>query len=101
MAFHGFVGIPDPVDPNKSVSGVLRRWCVNEGDFTTPNQLVAIVEIAGIEHRVTICFPALIMELYTAANSIVTANDSILKWAADGEDIPYGRPYFKSEVGKV
>ena len=98
MPFHGhIIGIPDPADTKKSVSGTLREWSVKERDFTAIDQRIGLVDVGGKIYRVIICFPALIDKLYVAAGSTVAADDFILKWIADGESIPYGRAYFRLE----
>lgn len=97
MPFYGHTGIPDPKAPDKTVAGTVRSWSVAEGAFAQPDQELGTVDVGGKTYGLVICFPALIDRLYAAVGSSVPADDFILKWIADGEDIPYGRSYFRLE----
>jgi hypothetical protein len=98
MPFYGHTGIPDPTAPDKTVAGIVRKWSVAEGAFTSPDQRIATVDVAGRIYGLVICFPALIDRLYASEGSTVPADDFILKWTADGESIPYGRAFFRLET---
>lgn len=95
MPFYGNTGIPDPVAPNKTVAGKILSWSVTKGAFTQPDQKIGTVEVGGKIYGLVICFPALIDCLYASAGSRVSADDVVLKWVADGDQIPYGRSYFR------
>ena len=98
MPFYGYTGIPDPLAPNKTVAGTVRKWSVKEGNFTSPDQRIGIVDVAGKDYGLVICFPALIEKLHSKEGSTVAEDGLILKWIADGENIPYGRAYFRLEA---
>ena len=97
MPFSGNTGIPDPSDPNKTVPGTLCAWTVKAGTIAAPEQRLGTVEVAGRQYSVVICFRALIDKLYATEGSTVPADDFILQWIADGDEIPYGRTHFRLE----
>ncbi len=101
MPFYGHTGIPDPGNPNKTVAGTLRTWTVKAGTITSPQQRLGTVEVAGRQYSVVICFRALIDKLCATEGSTVPAGDFILKWIAEGDEIPYGRAYFRLESSDV
>lgn len=97
MAFYGFTSLPHPTDPVQSTNGILNKWLVNQGEFCNSGQKIARVEVAEKMYDLVICFPALVLEIYVPDHTSVQADAHLLKWAADGEDIPYGKPYFRLE----
>ena len=97
MPFYGHTDIPDPDVPDKAVAGTIRKWLVTVGEFTSPEQRIATVDVAGSDYGLVTCFPAFIDCLHAPEGSTVPADGLILKWIADGESIPYGRTYFRLE----
>jgi hypothetical protein len=95
MPFYGHTGIPDPVVPGRTVPGKIRSWSVSEGEFVQPDQRIGMVEVHGESYGLVICFPAMIDRLHAAAGTGVRTEEHILKWIAEGDEIPYGRAYFR------
>jgi hypothetical protein len=94
MPFYGYTGIPSPNDANKSVAGVVLKWFVKENDYVQTDTRIAEVLIGNDHFHIVICFPALIEKLLTGEGEKSEKDTSLLKWNADGENIPYGKSYF-------
>jgi pyruvate/2-oxoglutarate dehydrogenase complex dihydrolipoamide acyltransferase (E2) component len=94
MPFYGYTGIPSPEDPKQHVPGTVIKWLVAEGSYVRADTKIAEVEINGHRHHVVICFEALIEKELTKEGSTSERDTSLLKWDADGDNIPYGRAYF-------
>lgn len=97
MPFYGYTGIPDTKDSSQKCEGVLTRWLVQERNILKSGDVVAEVDICGKPHKLIICFPACIEERLVKEKEQVSKNQNILKWIADGESIPYGKPYFRTQ----
>lgn len=94
MPFYGYSGIPDPQKPGRSVPGTVTKWLVTEGSIVKAGTTIAEVEITGVAYEVVICFRALIEKLLTAEGQRSERDTSLVKWDADGDDIPYDKAYF-------
>jgi hypothetical protein len=94
MSFYGYTGIPSTEDPKKHVTGTVIKWLVEEGSYVQADTTIAEVDINGQRNHVIICFEARIEKELTKEGSISERDASLLKWNADGENIPYGRSYF-------
>jgi hypothetical protein len=96
MPFYGFTSIPDPKNSGQKCEGVLKRWLIRERDIVESGEIIAEIEICNKTFDLIICFPACVEKFLVKEKEQVLKNQNILKWIADGESIPYGKPYFKT-----
>ena len=94
MPFYGYTGIPSPQDPKNHVSGTVNKWLVAEASYVRAFTAIAEVDINGHRHHMVICFEALIEKELAKEGSTSETDTSLLKWVADGDNIPYGRAHF-------
>jgi len=97
MPFHDYASIPDSAGKPVTQAAQLVRWQVAEGTYVQPETEIAIIQRGDIQYSLRICFPALIERQLAVAGSMIPPDKSILRWVADGENIPYGKAYFRTE----
>jgi pyruvate/2-oxoglutarate dehydrogenase complex dihydrolipoamide acyltransferase (E2) component len=92
MPFHDYATVPWPEDPKMYPQGRLTEWLVSENEYVQAGTPLATVSVSGRRRStLTITFPARIEKLLVAAGAEITPATTVLKWLADGENLPYGR----------
>ena len=85
--------LPLPDDSRLAVPCRLLQWHVKEWTKVDRGSPVATVEAGGAQYRVLANGPGYIYTLEVNEHATVKPNQCIAQVAADGECIPYGRPY--------
>lgn len=71
----------------------LVRWLAEPRDWLEAGTPVAIVELAGLDYEVLANGTAIMGEWLLAPGEAVHSGEPMAVLYADGECIPYGRPY--------
>jgi hypothetical protein len=94
MPFYGYTTAEElDATPFKDGS-ILIEWLIDDQTFIHEGTPVATIQCMNSNYTLTINFPAFIDKFLCKPGEEIKASESILKWTADGESIPYGRPYF-------
>jgi len=80
----------------EGVDAQLREWLVPTGVYVTWNCPIAHVTVDDELHRL-ICNMPIVLEERKVSSGKVTPNQLLARAAAEGDEIPYGRPYSRIE----
>lgn len=97
MPFHGYTPIPDADGKPLTEAARLIHWQVAEGTYVQPDAEVATVQHGEMRYSMRICFAAAIEKQLAEPGAIIPPGTDILRWVADGENIPYGKAYFRTQ----
>ena len=98
MPFHDYASLSECHGQPPPGPATLLRWHTREGDYIEAGTQIASLEVGGASHTFSICFPARIEKLLATEGSTIQPDQSILRWIADGENIPYGKaPLFRCD----
>ena len=97
MPFHGYTPIPASDGTPLKCAAILSRWHAGAGDCLEPNAKVATVQIGDQAFDLLICFSGGIEKCLVVDGELVQPSQDILRWGADGENIPYKRAYFRTQ----
>ena len=97
MPFHGYAPIPAADGKPLGLAAAVAGWLVREGEYVQPETKIATVQFGDSVVDLTICFPAIIEKQLVTAGSTIQPGTNILRWIADGENIPYGKAYFRTQ----
>jgi hypothetical protein len=89
---------PVPVLPDAGLTIIFRRWLIEEQGCVSRGTAVAVIESSGRLYRVLANGEGLLWKKFVAPGDQVKSTATLGMIAADGENVPYGRPYSVAEL---
>src|SRR5437868_2204379 len=98
MPFHDYAPLADSDGHPLREPATLLKWNIREGEYVAAGTPIASLTIGGAARSFVICFPAMIEKLLAPEGAVIRPDQNVLRWIADGENIPYGKAHFRCTV---